>query len=260
MKKLLFISLAVILLVSCRNTGNGELIGVEKREKFYQPDPFGMTYVPMGSYTMGSGDQDVPYAHLNNPRTITVTAFWMDETEITNNEYRQFVIWVRDSVIARNLGYVKAGADGEEHVDWNKMKTVKLGDPKIIEQLANTPIILTPEDRLNGKKEIDPTKLIYYSDVFDLKEAAQRKNAGQARSKFITKNAFPFSIAPDTLCWIRDFAYSYNEPMTKRYFSHPALFFAGLGPFQAYPARCVGALHPRTRFGAHGKWPRKTQR
>ena len=29
-------------------------------------------------------------------------------------------------------------------------------------------------------------------------------------------------IYPDTLVWISDFSYSYNEPMTKRYFSHPA--------------------------------------
>ena len=33
---------------------------------------------------------------------------------------------------------------------------------------------------------------------------------------------FPIRAYPDTLVWIRDFSYSYNEPMTKRYFSHPA--------------------------------------
>ncbi|MFZ4771985.1 MAG: gliding motility-associated lipoprotein, partial [Ferruginibacter sp.] len=80
MKKLLCISLIAILLASCSNNGNGELIGVQNRGTFYQPDPFGMTYVPMGQYTMGAGDEDVPYSHLNNPRTITVTAFYMDET------------------------------------------------------------------------------------------------------------------------------------------------------------------------------------
>ena len=29
--------------------------------------------------------------------TVSVKAFYMDETEITNGEYRQFVNWVRDS-------------------------------------------------------------------------------------------------------------------------------------------------------------------
>jgi len=108
MKKLLLISLLAITLSSCKNTGNGELTGVQRREKFYQPDPYGMAYVPMGSYTMGVGDQDVPYAHINDPRTVTVAAFYMDETEITNNEYRQFVYWVRDSIARRLLGEVKA--------------------------------------------------------------------------------------------------------------------------------------------------------
>ncbi len=40
------------------------------------------------------------------------------------------------------------------------------------------------------------------------------------RSQFIDKKDVP--IYPDTLVWVRDFSYSYNEPMTKRYFSHPA--------------------------------------
>ncbi len=104
--------------------------------------------------------------------------------------------WVRDSVAARKLGYVKAGADGMEYVDWEKMKTLKWNDPKVIEQLAQTDFILSPEDRIFGKKEIDPSKIIYHSEVFDLKEAAKRENAGKPRSKFIIKKDIP--IYPDT--------------------------------------------------------------
>jgi formylglycine-generating enzyme len=37
-------------------------------------------------------------------RTMSVDAFWMDETEITNNKYRQFVYYVRDSIMRRLLG------------------------------------------------------------------------------------------------------------------------------------------------------------
>jgi len=97
------------------------------------------------------------------------------------------------------------------------MKTFKWSDPKSIELVSE--LYLSPEDRLNGKKEIDASKLVYDGDVYDLKEAAKRENAGKPRSQFITKHAFSsFSIAPDTLCWIRDFAYSYNEPMTKKIF------------------------------------------
>ena len=62
---------------------------------------------------------------------VSISGFWMDATEITNNEYRQFVYWVRDSVAASELKYVKTGKDGNEYVDWQKMKTVKWNDPKV---------------------------------------------------------------------------------------------------------------------------------
>jgi sulfatase modifying factor 1 len=55
------------------------------------------------------------------------------------------------------MGYVKADGDGVEYVDWAKMKTVKWSDPKVLEQMAD--MILPPEDRIFGKKEIDPSKL-----------------------------------------------------------------------------------------------------
>jgi hypothetical protein len=125
----------------------------------------------------------------------------MDQTEVTNNEYRQFVYWVRDSVVARKMGYVKADKEGNERVDWSKMKTLKWSDPKVIEQLSTTDIILPPDDRIFGKKEIDPSKIIFHSEVFDLKAAAKApKNADGTtppRSKFIVKYDLP--IYPDTL-------------------------------------------------------------
>ena len=93
-----------------------------------------------------------------------------------------------------------------------------MGDKATVEKIDQ--MILTPENRIFGKKEIDPTKLVYHSETFDLKEAAKKINEGKVRSQFIVKK--DIKIYPDTLVWIRDFSYSYNEPMTKRYFSHPA--------------------------------------
>ncbi|MBQ5524044.1 MAG: SUMF1/EgtB/PvdO family nonheme iron enzyme, partial [Paludibacteraceae bacterium] len=40
----------------------------------------------------------------------------------------------------------------------------------------------------------------------------------KSRADFI--NSRIVNIYPDTLCWIRDFTYSYNEPYTKMYFHH----------------------------------------
>jgi sulfatase modifying factor 1 len=100
-----FLLLALTVLVSsCGTSGNGQLIGVQERIQWFQPDPYGMLYLPMGSYTMGQSDQDVPMSTTTKAKTVSVQAFYMDETEITNNEYRQFVHWVRDSIARRILG------------------------------------------------------------------------------------------------------------------------------------------------------------
>ena len=64
MKRLFIYTLAVLFLASCSNSGNGELVGTRKKSKpFYQPDPYGMVFVPMGSYTMGAGDEDLTHSY-----------------------------------------------------------------------------------------------------------------------------------------------------------------------------------------------------
>ena len=65
----------------------------------------------------------------------------MDETEITNNEYRQFIQWVRDSTAAKLMGYVK-NVDGVDYVDWAKAKTIKedlLAGKDVSETINNLP-------------------------------------------------------------------------------------------------------------------------
>ena len=42
-------------------------------------------------------------------KQVSISGFWMDATEITNNEYRQFTNWVRDSIAGKLMGYVKQG-------------------------------------------------------------------------------------------------------------------------------------------------------
>lgn len=70
---------------------HGELTSVLDRPEWDQYQPMGMVYIPPGSFHMGQNDQDVPYSQIAHNRQITISAFFMDETEITNNEYRQFI-------------------------------------------------------------------------------------------------------------------------------------------------------------------------
>ena len=107
MRKILQLFIVALLAFSCGSNGNvnkskGELVGV-KGNKYYAEKPFGMVLVPGGSFIMGKSDDDMPSIQDAPTKTVTVRSFYMDETEITNAEYRQFVRWVRDSVIRTAL-------------------------------------------------------------------------------------------------------------------------------------------------------------
>ncbi|MDZ7633663.1 MAG: SUMF1/EgtB/PvdO family nonheme iron enzyme [Bacteroidales bacterium] len=113
MKKVTLIALTLIFILgSCASYDSGELTGVQGRKKFYEPEPFEMAFIPAGSYLMGPSDQDPLRAMNSLSKTVTVEAFWMDQTEITNNKYRQFTYWVRDSILRTRLG--EEGIEGYE--------------------------------------------------------------------------------------------------------------------------------------------------
>ena len=243
MKKLLFFLAILIIISSCSNSGNGELVGVDDRPKFFQPDPYGMIFIPLGSYTMGLGEEDVPYSQMNNPKTVTIGSFYMDETEITNNEYRQFVNWVRDSIARNLLGELNP----EEYLIEENLKTGELYDPPFLnwktdiewddEETSQTleEMFLPENERYFRKKELDTRKLRYEYYWIDLQAAAAKDYTQQGnpedgsfanrpagiddRSQYVKKETI--NIFPDTLCWIHDFAYSYNEPLARTYFWHP---------------------------------------
>ncbi len=226
------------LISSCDSSSQGNLTGVEGRQIWYQADPYGMLYIPMGSFVMGPSDQDAPYSHTTKAKTVSVQAFYMDQTEITNNEYRQFVFWVRDSImhqILGNSGYedhlITEDYYGEPleipRINWDE--DIDLEDPEVM-QVLEPELYFASHERFKNRREIDPDYLQYSYSWIDYKDAARKSptNKGdklrqrgiEDRSVFIKTDIIP--IYPDTLCWIHDFTYSYNEPMTKMYFSHPA--------------------------------------
>ena len=97
LKTLLPILALMVALVGC-NKPAGELVGSGKSKKFSEADPFGMLLIRKGSFMKGENTQSNLFTLPDNKVMSTVDAFWMDETEITNNEYKQFVVWVRDSI------------------------------------------------------------------------------------------------------------------------------------------------------------------
>ncbi len=197
---------------------DGQLHGVAPTAKQSMNAPLNMVYVQPGTFHMGPSDEDVSYNYNSRNRQVSIPGFWMDATEITNNDYRQFISWVRDSLAFKILfGQGINKPDDTMAVDWKKVASIKW-DKNTVEKLNE--LNLAPDNRLYGKPDIDPEKLVYRIEYPDLKEAAKRENAGLPLKNFIVKK--DQKIYPDTLVWMRDFSYSYNEPMTKRYFAHPA--------------------------------------
>src|ERR1700738_59513 len=97
---------------------DGQLHGVSPAGAYNLSKPPGMVYIPPGTFHMGPSDEDVNYAYTARNKQVSISGFWMDATEITNNEYRQFTNWVRDSLAAKQMGYIKQGPDGNEYIDW----------------------------------------------------------------------------------------------------------------------------------------------
>ena len=216
MKKLLKTSLALfalaMLAVSCGSRQNGQLIGVDDRPSWGGINPYGMVYVESGTLHIGNSDQDVSNTFVQRPKQISIQGFYMDDTEITNNEYRQFVYWVRDSIAHSYMGDFVTSEDGEEEfIDWY----IELDwEDETLDDL-----FYSGSNKFAGKRELDVTKLVYEYEWYDWKKAAHDMGRSP-RSAFIKKDKS--KVYPDTMVWIRDFSYSYNEPMTRNYFWHPA--------------------------------------
>jgi len=231
MKKLTFILFALIVTLTACDQGNGELIGVQGRPDWYQPVPYGMLLIPQGSYTMGNTDQDVPGARLSKTKVVSVAAFYMDQTEITNNEYRQFVFWVKDSIARRILG---EEVSEEEYLNTINVYGEDIDPPTInwqsriewreIETREALEVMFLPDyERFYNIKQLDTRKLNYEYFWINYRSAAARKNREQGqidRSIFIESDVI--NVYPDTLAWVHDFSYAFNEPMTNSYFWHPA--------------------------------------
>ena len=107
---------------------SGEIVATT-RKGWSQPTPFGMVLVPGGSFIMGQADEDVTSSVANFNRRVTVVPFFMDDTEITNNEYRQFTnSLLKDSVSV--LGEERIMSDYyPDTTVWKKDFSYHNGDP-----------------------------------------------------------------------------------------------------------------------------------
>jgi gliding motility-associated lipoprotein GldK len=257
-KKFALLTAVLALMVGCNSGDRGQLVGV-KGKKWHPEKPYGMVLVPGGAFIMGKSDDDLAGVEDAPTRTVTVRAFYMDETEITNSEYRQFVEWVRDStlrtklaILADEIGETPGnGGIGEfafNDADPDNMSVYEkymynnysgLGptgyegrklnqEVDLIFDTADYPdeyyaevmdtMYLPIEESYNGQRTWDVKKFKFQYTYMDIQKAAKDRSL-RRKDVLITEEV---EVYPDTTAWIRDFSYSYNEPMHNDYFWHDA--------------------------------------
>ena len=72
-----------------------ELGGFEVKTSYEQETGPGLVFVEGGTFTMGRTQEDVMYDWNNIPRRVSVSSFYIDETEVTNVDYREYLHWLR---------------------------------------------------------------------------------------------------------------------------------------------------------------------
>jgi len=259
MKKISLYILLSLFIYSCGSSDEGELVGVKSKSEWHSKKPLGMVLIPGGSFTMGRQDEDVTGA-INSPtRTVTVRPYYMDETEITNSEYKEFVFWVRDSIVRFKLAdlsdlmsddtnivleeYQFKNIDTADMSPYQKymmntygslgdINSPSLGralnwDEELVWSTNEFPdenyaevmdeMYISLENSYNGKRILDTKKLKFKHSWFDSESAARGKGE---RKDYIKTDIV--EVYPDTTVWVKDFSYSYNDPMHQDYFYHEA--------------------------------------
>ncbi|MBO4451655.1 MAG: SUMF1/EgtB/PvdO family nonheme iron enzyme [Bacteroidaceae bacterium] len=175
-----------VIIVSCMSSrgsadaAGGEVTGVSG-SNISEPAPYGMVLIKRGSLKMGTDNTDSLWGKKMPEREISVDAFWMDETEVTNSKYRQFVLWVRDSILRERLadaGYEeyrieedKNGDPVPPHLNWAKALPWRNPDEDE-ERVLESVYTYHPFD---GTKMLDASQMNYRYETFDYALAAQRK-------------------------------------------------------------------------------------
>lgn len=183
-KTILLILASAFFMASCAGSSHGaaggEVTGVGGHY-WAEPTPYGMVLVDRGSMQVGPQKDDSAWNVSANPRGVSVDAFWMDETEITNAKYKQFVFWVRDSIIRERLA--ESNEDFKIEVDregnpitprLNWSKPIPWRNPNDEEALAIESVYRT--NPITGVRELDDVQMNYRYEVYNHTEAAKRKN------------------------------------------------------------------------------------
>lgn len=198
--------------------------------------PTGMILIPRGHLRMGIEKKDTLWGSTTPVRDISVDDFWMDRTEVTNRQYREFVQSVLDSIVAQ-----------------------RMKNPLYLDDYQKARASLFQLNPATGKYDLDTRQLNYRYEVYDYTQAALRKHRkdpkervlntdisgideeiliskdtayvdgwGNIHRESITRplsgpydflNTYIVNIYPDTTCWVNDFPNADNEMYLRFYWT-----------------------------------------
>lgn len=179
---------SLVLMSSCFGGGGmqqgGEVVGISGKS-FVEPTPYGMIKVEKGFLKVGLEENDTLWGADIPSKEISVDGFWMDQKEVTNSQYRQFVMWVRDSIVRErladpNYGGIEAYKVQEDkegnpldkpYLDWSRRIPYK--NPTEGEELAINSVYIT--NPVTGERMLDASQMNYRYEIYDYQKAALRK-------------------------------------------------------------------------------------
>ncbi len=222
MKKVFGVFIIALCLTGCFGSksslkGGGEVVGIGGGKNFSEPTPYGMTLVKRGFLRMGMEKEDSLWGKKTPVKDISVDGFWMDETEVTNSKYKQFVLWVRDSILRTRLADPAYGGDESymitedkngdpvtPHLNWKKNLPRK---PNEDEQRAIESLYVT--NPVTGEKMLDWSQMNYRYEVYDYTTAALRRNRLNPQDRNLNTDV---AINPNEVVMIsKDTAYIDDE-------------------------------------------------
>jgi sulfatase modifying factor 1 len=205
--------------------------------------PPGMVYIPAGQIFEKSSIKDSSSVDTLSQRRVTLTAFFIDATEVSNKQYRRFVDWVADSIAVTDFikdpkyfykTKIKSKTKGVkdstvQRINWSKINiTSKIPFWQNTDLQSKLTGLVLPS---GGKRILNKDKVKFtYVHV---------QAGGPNDGKSVTDTV---NVMPDNNVWAEDFPNSQSDIYVNNYFTNKA--------FESYPV--VGVNWKQAR--AYSNW------
>ena len=212
--KIYTVIISSLTLASC-SVSDYTYRAVKQRQSPKIYPPAGMVYIPAGSVMMGQSNIDEQDS--SSIKKVSLSAFFMDKTEVSNAQYRQFINWVRDSIAITN--YLKDKSyfqhtHGKDNPSEKRINWAAIGGSQTFWKSTNSKIREKLKPMFASTNKLDYSLLNYEYEIVTTDPSDKT-----GRKKILKKEVI--NVWPDEAVWAKDFPNSQNEVMVTSYFTNP---------------------------------------